>query len=562
VRSLLTSTLLASLACSSGCNVFAATVCEVGEDCGEGEVCTDGFCVAGSSSDDDAGAPDEDAGVADAGFDAGHDAGAGDAGYDAGAADAGYDAGDAGYDAGPGDAGPRDAGADGGYDAGAGDAGYDAGVGDAGYDAGPKDAGADGGSDAGADAGLTDGGDSGLPVVDFCPPLPTPSTGVVNWPDVGSTPLHTMVASLSFGETLLIATGDYTVTSPLIPSESGVTVRSASGNAGDVSLDGSSLVEHLVELRHSDLTLAHLTLIGGSNDVLDVAAPSGDTTGTRIYDVTFAAFADEAIQINKGSSYPDNGEIACSNFSGEALDRSAGNCATVNAVRLEGGQGWVLRDNVVENIWCQDDTGMNGTFYVTEGARDTVIERNFFHNVPAAIYVGEQGTYTTRNYGETVCSAMPVKPAHIGGVVRNNVIAATDIALNATAQGLEYGVRVQNACDLSVVHNTVVFTFNPQQASFAFEGADTFGALLSANLATHGFAFESGVVEVTSLANLVPAGATLFVAPGQGDFHLEPTASAVIDQAISLDSAIWDRDLDGQPTYGSAPDIGADEYVP
>jgi hypothetical protein len=125
---------------------------------------------------------EDDAGVSDAGADAGdlvdggHDAGGADAGFDgghdAGGADAGFDGGhDAGVDAGL--DGGHDAGFDGGHDAGASDAGMDAGV-DAGIDAGVDggiDAGVDGGVDAGAtdagfDAGPLDAGWSVAPAVD------------------------------------------------------------------------------------------------------------------------------------------------------------------------------------------------------------------------------------------------------------------------------------------------------------------------------------------------------------------------------------------------------------
>jgi alpha-tubulin suppressor-like RCC1 family protein len=132
-------------------------ICVVDSECPADEICLGGTCtiMVGGTADagEDAGvdAGPSDAGAADAGVtDAGRaDAGAPDAGQDAGSPDAGTDAGTT--DAGAGDAGLSD----GGEDAGPTDAGpFDAGVGVL-SDAGGADA---GGADAGTDAGVADAG--------------------------------------------------------------------------------------------------------------------------------------------------------------------------------------------------------------------------------------------------------------------------------------------------------------------------------------------------------------------------------------------------------------------
>ena len=60
--------------------------------------------------------------------------------------------------------------------------------------------------------------------------------------------------------------------------------------------------------------------------------------------------------------------------------------------------------------------------------------------------------------------------------------------------------------------------------------------------------------------NVVDADGSWYVDAAAGDLHLEPGATAAIDQGVTT-ALTADIDGDGRP-HGSGPDVGADERLP
>ena len=67
---------------------------------------------------------------------------------------------------------------------------------------------------------------------------------------------------------------------------------------------------------------------------------------------------------------------------------------------------------------------------------------------------------------------------------------------------------------------------------------------------------ETGNIQDTSGSVIT---SSWFVDSPGGDFHLTASATAAIDQALTLPEVADDIDALSRP-YGSAPDVGADEY--
>jgi hypothetical protein len=151
--------------------------------------------------------------------------------------------------------------------------------------------------------------------------------------------------------------------------------------------------------------------------------------------------------------------------------------------------------------------------------------------------------------------------ASYGGIVRNNFFAMMDANVPPTTQGYAAGVVAQNACGLSVVHNTIISMAQPQDGSVSWEYSETVGGLQSGNLTTHGFNYGVGV-SVTAENDYVTASGMNFVQSSTANLHLRLPASGIIDEAAVVDPALRSTDFDGQRRHGTRPDYGADEYVP
>ena len=96
------------------------------------------------------------------------------------------------------------------------------------------------------------------------------------------------------------------------------------------------------------------------------------------------------------------------------------------------------------------------------------------------------------------------------------------------------------------------------QIEYRFAG--TTGVVIANNLLDGSVLARDGATG-TVAGNYSQASASMFVNPASGDLHLLSSATAVIDRAAAV--ANCGDDWDGQPRpQGSAPDTGADEYVP
>jgi hypothetical protein len=389
-----------------------------------------------------------------------------------------------------------------------------------------------------------------------CAPLPPPSGTVVPVDSVSA--LATAVNTATPNTTILIADGIYNLNGVYLRIDvPNVTLRSASGNREAVILDGNYETTEIIQIVASDVTVADVTLREAYNHPIHVmTTDAGDTLNTLIYNVHIIDPGEQAIKINPAvdNTYPDDGVIACSHLELTDAGRTeVRNCYT-GGIDAHQAEGWVIRDNLIEGFWCDKGLSEHG-IHLWRGCRDTLVERNVLRENARGIGFGLAESGDGRTYTDNPCpTAEGSYVDHYGGLIRNNVVFASDSDLFASDFGFDCGICLWQACGAQIFNNTVVSTQAPfSSIEWRFANTDV---TLTNNLVSHNLRDRGGTAVLNS--NLANAPLSLFVNGTGGDLHLLSTAVSAIDQAAPLAAVTDDVDGDVRP-YGAATDIGADE---
>ncbi len=401
------------------------------------------------------------------------------------------------------------------------------------------------------------------PSADLCPPLYSPGAPTVST----VTELQNAVNSAVSGDTILIADGAYNLDGVYLRfAVSNVTLRSASGNRENVILDGNYATTEIIQIVASNVTIADLTLREAYYHPIHVmSSESGDTTGTRIYNVHIVDPGEQAIKINPYTGenafyFPDDGVVACSHIELTDAGRShiRNNCYT-GGVDAHQARDWVIRDNLIEGFWCESGLSEHG-IHLWRSCRDTLVERNELHNNARGIGFGMATSGSgIRTYSDNPCpGAGGGYVDHYGGIIRNNFVFANDSGLFASDYGFDCGICLWNACGARILHNSVASTQAPGSSiewRFDYTDADIINNLVSHNLWDRG-----GTSNLDG--NLDSQPLSLFVDGTNGDLHLAASAGAARDQGVTLTTELCDDDIDGDARPNGPPDVGADEYIP
>ena len=397
-----------------------------------------------------------------------------------------------------------------------------------------------------------------------CPALPPPTGTIVEVTTVAQ--LQQAVNNALPNTTIRLATGTYNLDGVYLRLDvPGVTLRSASGKREDVVLDGNYITTEIVQVVASDVTIADLTLREALYHPIHVMSTADrDTLNTLIYNVHIIDPGQQAIKINPvpGGHYTDNGLIACSRI--ELTDAGRQQVWEINDSCYTGGvdahqaRDWVVRDNVIEGFWCAQGLSEHAIHF-WRACRDTLIERNWLLDNARGVGLGMAEEGQARTYADNPCPAAGgAYVDHYGGLVRNNMIFAARAALFESEYGFDCGICLWQACGAWVGHNTVVSTqppFSGIEWRFERTDVDLVNNLLSHNLRDRGGAARRS-------GNLENQPLSLFVNGAGGDLHLKASANGAIDQGTALGPGLCDDDVDGDARpFGSAPDVGADEYV-
>jgi hypothetical protein len=411
---------------------------------------------------------------------------------------------------------------------------------------------------AGDDTG--DSGDPPGPPSTGCAPLEPP-----RGPTITIGPADDFAATIAgapTGTTILLSDGTYDLSgaSYITFDTPGVTLRSESGDAEAVVLDGGYQIGSLLNVRADDVTIAEITLQRPMWHPIHVTggADGTNTENTTIYGVRIFDPGQQAIKINASAEgqYADGGTVACSTIVMTAEGRANVTDCYTGGIDAHGAWGWSVHDNWIEGFWCEAGLSEHAVHFWS-GSRDTIVERNTIVDCARGVGfgLGESGNGTSRAYDDDPCPGASFV-GHYDGIIRNNAIVGSDPALFGSQSGFDSGVALEQACGAVVVHNTVVAT-EPPFVSMEYRFGNT-SATIANNLVTHDIVQRDGG-QAELQGNLQGVDTSGFVDIAGNDLHLS-SDSAAIDAGTALRPGLADEDIDGDPRDGS-PDVGADEIA-
>ncbi len=325
------------------------------------------------------------------------------------------------------------------------------------------------------------------------------------------------------------------------PPISNIQIRGTTGDPADVVILGAGMLEPVVPFGFqiftaTDVLIADLSI---GNVYYHAIAIQGDQGAKRVRLHHVRAF-DAGQQIVKGSGAgADDVTIEWSEvfYTAGAVAHPEGSppgsCYT-NGIDALGVSGWIIRDNFIHDVWCQNGQLAGPAILVWQGSTGTLVERNLLLDCARGPHLG-------------------LGPGdHTGGVVRNNFIRWDPAAPYAVDVGI-YTVSPGSR----VLHNTVLTRGNYPNA-IEVRYASTTGVEVGGNLLDAAVAARDGAAPATS-NNLTSATPAWFADESAGNLHLTAAAAPAINQVTALANAADDFDAWPRPTAGGAADIGAAE---
>ncbi|MEK0312723.1 fibronectin type III domain-containing protein [Cohnella sp. 56] len=302
---------------------------------------------------------------------------------------------------------------------------------------------------------------------------------------------------------------------------------------------------------------------GINNSAMDINFKVNDADYVTFKNMTIQDSYYHAIQVNQGSKYFhadglktwDNGEggfkttFDSNGYTDYGIIENSligyttsGMRSVVEGIDLIASRGWIIRGNRVENAKTSNNGGGYGIF-AKGNSIDTVFENNVIVGSFIALSFGGGGTGAAyfRNQDQTY--------EHRGGIIRNNVVFGT----------VDTGVYLNKANNYKVYNNTIL---NTGSGVGAIEPrfAGTSGEVRN-NLLTGTVKNREGGTSVAS-NNITGATASWLVDPANGNYHLHPfNGMAARDVGMTLSDVPTDMYGNARP-YGSAYDVGADEFMP
>jgi hypothetical protein len=405
-----------------------------------------------------------------------------------------------------------------------------------------------------------------LPPTAFCEPLPAlPDDAVVIAAGSNVAAINDSIGGAREGATVALEPGTYRVGEmPIVIDRPGVTLRSTTGSARDVIIDGADTAPILVRMRQSDTTLAGLTLANAASDGVILAGESNiariTLTHLMVEDVVRAGVSTQ--QVVPAGEYVDAIEIACSHFGiTEELRVGFGEaCPGFRAITLYSTRDSIVRDNIFSDYFCDLVAPPSVTVRISSGSRDSIVERNRFLNHYRGVILGGEDpalvTEQSRTYADNPCE--PVYWGHIGGVVRNNLFWNGSDAILASTPGTDAAISLWTVCGGAAYHNSVVSLMDPEEifSGIEWRWPGTRVEVIN-NLVTASLMPRDGAEATVLTNNLELANPNEVVDPIGGDLHLAPTATAR-DFGIPLPAVPDDFEGDARDAL---PDAGADEFM-
>ena len=385
------------------------------------------------------------------------------------------------------------------------------------------------------------------PMYKQAPALPPPTGEVLNVSTVSE--LNSAIANLKDGQTIVLAAGEYKLTSLLvINGPDNVSIRGATGNRDDVIIRGKGMAEenygmvpHCFEVGNSDdLLIADLTIADAWYHNIHLAGSAGPIR-THLYNLRLMDCGEQLLKVNPGynpTAFPDSGLVEYCRF--EFTDRAKH--YYTNGVDVLDGADWIVRDCEFYRIRGPVGVLAGSAVLFWHYCIDPIVERCYFEECDFGITMGlGGGPGNSKRFPDSDLD-------NEGGIIRNNIVFRKEAG--------DIGISVNHAKDYVIANNTVILN-NTFLWNIEYRFSNSTG-IICGNL-SDGSILKRNEAQGTLSDNITNPQAAWFVDPENGDFHLTDAAADAIDQVELLD--LVEYDYDGHPREDpELGDVGADEY--
>ncbi len=389
--------------------------------------------------------------------------------------------------------------------------------------------------------------------------------------DGNATTLRQVVSGAASGDTIVLQDGTYPMPQAGPGEYTGmyfttpdVTLRSASGNASAVVIDGGYVSQGdgsaPITIDAAGVVIADLTVRRSIFHLIHIWT-NGD--GAIIHNVDLVDGGQQFLKSSVDDGTVDDVEVSCSRFvmTSDGRDNVWGygpqggstTCYT-GGIDTHNARDWYVHDSYFEGIYC-DETGVqrpaHGQF---PEQRDGMTYNGGLAEHGVHMWDSEAGS------GHVIARNRIVDCARGIGIGLVDTVYGTWVVNNMVSSRFagsgehDVGIIVERAVDTVVAHNTVVFTdANAYPNAIEYRWGETSNLTLHGNLTNLGITPRDGAT-ATETDEVTDAAPAWFVDAEAGDLHLTDCALA---GTAARDPAVPD-DFDGDPR--SDPTVpGADE---
>jgi hypothetical protein len=351
--------------------------------------------------------------------------------------------------------------------------------------------------------------------------------------------LMSAAASLSPNDTLLLRDGTYSISDyAVVIRTRGVVVKGMSGDREKVIVAGAGMsggIDHGFWVAEDNVTIRDMTI---RNVHYHCIQTDVNTDSLRVINCVLRDAGEQLFKVPYTTSEPDPSENGL--VQGCLFEFSAGIAfqGYTGGIDCHLSKDWIVRDNVFKHIRSPEDAPAEHAVHFWTNSENTLVENNVIIDCDRGIGFGLGNI------------------AHIGGIIRNNMIYHSAIGGNDQADA---GITLETCAGARVYNNTVFFE-NDYPNAIEYRFAATGNVLIVNNLTNKAVRERDGA-SGTVLANVTAAQADWFRSASTGDLHLSSRSiAAVVDQGIAVQGLSTDIDGDTRP-QGTGIDIGADEYT-
>lgn len=398
----------------------------------------------------------------------------------------------------------------------------------------------------------------------YCPPFPQPDVDdeliVVGPAQAGALP--GIVAGADANTTILLQDGVYAITANLNFGTSRVTLRSLSGNAAAVVLDGEYRIGagELIRIAADNITVADLTIQRVWYHPVHIVGGGHYAT---LYNLRIRDGREQFVKVNpENGEYADFGLAACLDLELTPAGRvfiqenptTPFLCYT-GGFDLHQTWGWTVRDSVFRNFYCTNGGLSQHAIHFFSSNREPTVERNLILNSARGIgfglgQIGFLRSFPDDPFAGTEMEGREAEVMQIGGSIVNNMIFA-DIGFY-----YDSGISLESAWKPQIVHNTIYSEQGAFNSAIDVRFSGSVNVELTNNLYYPVVTLRAGAPTPLQQGNVL-ATAGFFVSSTSGDLHLLESAFAAIDQGVWTGLA---GDIDGH-VRDATPDVGADEFA-